>query len=850
MAKAMPPHDPGPARSLARTLLLTLTLAALYAPGAARGAACPDQAAAGEAPRDPTHWTIPASDPPVDRPPVQSGLPPGTGAASRATRGPALAFAALLLIGLMLGWRLRCAHRAAPSAAAQPAPEPALSTALEAQRGTLRAVADTALDGVFLTDDRGQIVYTNPAAEHLLGYPPGALIGRDAHATLAPPELQERCRRGLEGFARDGRGEVVGKTVTQTALRYDGSRVAIELSVLPLWLDQSWHAIALMRDHTERAAMARDLDETRQNFHSLIQDNRTGILILDALGSIRFANRAAETLLDAALGGLIGQPFGIPVTQDPGDISQTEIRIVRHDGSAGVAAMGVTETRWQGQSAFLVMLHDVTERKVEETRIQRLAFEDRLTGLANRDLFFDRLAHALTLAIREHKGLAVLFMDLDHFKEINDTLGHEMGDAVLRAVAERLQALPRTSDTVARWGGDEFTAVFYDVADQRGAERVGRRLLDSFLLPFNPQGRELYVTPSIGISLFQGGTLDADELVRRADAAMYEAKRQGGNAFRVFDLDTAQVAESRLQIERDLRKALLHSELVLHYQPQVALDSGRCVGFEALLRWERPGCGRVGPADFLPLLESTGLIVEVGRWVIDQACRQLREWSDTRTEPFTLAVNLSPIQSAQGDLFALVASALDLYRVPPWRLVLEIAEGALFAYTNRAPTLLQRFADLGVALHVDDFGTGYSSLPALRRLPIAAIKIDERFVRDLVGDAGNAALVRAILTLAHGNGKQVIAEGVETAAAATALRGMGCDLAQGYFFGRPMAAQELPRWLARHADRAAGRPGGDDHDAWPDAPAARSGILAAAPTDATPSNPDQPPSPTPECPAP
>ncbi|WP_295386088.1 EAL domain-containing protein [uncultured Thiodictyon sp.] len=709
----------------------------------------------------------------------------------------ATAVAVLIVLGLALGWRLACRRRADILSYAPPLapPDQAIRSALEAQRGNLRVIADSAVEGVFLTDASGRIVYANPAGEQLLGYPAGALIGRDAHATLAPAEFQEQCRQGLEGFARDGRGDFLGKAVRLSAMRRDGRRVEVELSVIPLWLDERWHAIAIMRDLSERHALERDLDETRANFHTLVQDNRTGILILDANGTVQFTNPAAETLLDVGANGLIGQPFGIPVTGDHPAALQTEIRTVRHDGSAGVAAMGVTETRWQGRPAYLVMLHDITERKAEETRIQRLAFQDRLTGLPNRDLFFDRLRNALEFAEREGKGVAVVFMDLDRFKAINDTLGHAMGDALLCAVADRLGALPRTSDTLARWGGDEFTAVFYNVHDQAGAQRVGERLLAAFLLPFNPEGHEMYVTPSIGISLFPALATDPDVLVRQADSAMYEAKHHGGNAFRLYDPGTALTAESRLEIERDLQKALYHGELLLHYQPQVALASGECVGFEALLRWQRPGCGLVGPATFLPLLESSGLILEVGGWVLEMACGQLEEWAAAGLAHLSLAINVSPIQSERGDLFAQVAETLDRHRFDPRRLVLEFAESTLFTHTNRSRDLLQRLAALGVTLHVDDFGAGYSSLAGLRRLPVTAIKIDERFVHEVVSDAGNAALVSATLTLAHGNGKQVVAEGVETREQAAALYRLGCDLAQGYYFGRPLAAAALPQWL-------------------------------------------------------
>ncbi|HYN77447.1 MAG TPA: EAL domain-containing protein [Lamprocystis sp. (in: g-proteobacteria)] len=587
-----------------------------------------------------------------------------------------------------------------------------------------------------------------------------------------------------------------------TALGQDRTlRLLIGVSLIALILG----LVAVRHLRTTRRALhaARsDLHESRQNFGNLVQENRSGILMLDADGDVQFANPAAESLMGPRAHGLVGMPFGIPVTSDQPGAAETEISIVRHDGTAGVAAMVATPARWQGRPAYLVMLHDVTERKDQEERMQRLAYSDSLTGLPNRDLFCDRLQQGLILAKREGKGLAVLFMDLDGFKQVNDTLGHGVGDALLRAVADRLRTLPRISDTVARIGGDEFAGIFYDVDNRAGADRVGEKILDGFCTPFHAAGHTLHITPSIGISLFPIMTTKSAVLMQQADSAMYVAKRAGGNGWRLFGHDTPLASQSRLELERELRSALRQDQFVLYYQPKVEFITGRCVGFEALLRWQHPQRGLVDTAGFLPLLDSTGLIIEVGRWVFDEACRQLREWLDQRAEPCTVAVNCSHVQAERGDLFAQVAAAVALHHIAPQLMILELTESAMLAHTHHTLTLLERLASLGVALHLDDFGTGYSALASIKHLPISGIKLDQQFIADLGTDDGHEALVAATLTLAHALGNVVIAEGVETAAQAAILARIGCDLAQGFYFSPPLPAAEVPQWRQSWAERS------------------------------------------------
>jgi diguanylate cyclase (GGDEF)-like protein/PAS domain S-box-containing protein len=546
-------------------------------------------------------------------------------------------------------------------------------------------------------------------------------------------------------------------------------------------------------------ASRRELFASRRAFRTLVQENRSGLLILDADGTVLFANPAVAALLGTSAERLIGMPFGIPITTDQDGDGQTEIAIVRRGGAAGVAAMIVSETRWQDRPAYLVMLHDITERKAEEVQVRRRAFEDALTGLPNRDLFRDRLRQSIGLASREGKGLAVLFMDLDAFKQINDDLGHAVGDALLCAVAQRLRLLVRGSDTIARMGGDEFTGVLYDVPDRPSADRIGEKFLDAFLVPFRLDGHELHVTPSVGISLFPEMGDNPDQLIQLADSAMYAAKRAGGRGWRVYGHGEPVTAQNRSGLEGDLRMALTGDQLTLYYQPQISFTTGTCVGFEALLRWRHPARGLIDPAAFMPLLESTGLIVEVGRWELDEACRQLREWLDNFADPCSLAVNCSLVQFERGDLYAQVAGALARHRIPPQLLVLDLTEGTILARNRRLPRQFERLAALGVKFHLDDFGTGCSALTSIRQLPITGIKIDRRLIAGLGSDLGDDALIGATLSLAHAVGNLVIAEGVESAEQAAALERSGCDLGQGYYFGAPMPPGAVPGWRDRWA---------------------------------------------------
>jgi diguanylate cyclase (GGDEF)-like protein len=431
------------------------------------------------------------------------------------------------------------------------------------------------------------------------------------------------------------------------------------------------------------------------------------------------------------------------------------------------------------------------EREAAAAHMERMAHYDGLTGLPNRRMFHDRLEQALRRARRARRPVAVLFLDLDRFKPVNDTLGHHVGDGVLRQVSTRLAAVLRQEDTLARLGGDEFTVILETLADRTDAAVVAERMLECLQPPFDMDGQEVVLGGSVGISIHPGDGDDANALVKSADLAMYRAKQEGRNTFRFFAEDMQTGAARRMQLETALRHALARGEFRLEFQPQVEGESGRLVGAEALLRWDNPDLGPVPPDVFVPILEDTGLIFPVGAWVLAEACARARAWDGAGA--LRVAVNVSGRQLHHADLPDLVADVLADSGLAPERLELELTESVVMADAPAVVEAFRALTDLGVKLTVDDFGTGYSSLSYLKRFPIHALKIDRSFVQDLTTDEGDRAICAAVISMAHSLGLQVVAEGVEMAEQQGILTGLGCDLAQGYLFGRPMPPDQFAR---------------------------------------------------------
>ncbi|HNN36179.1 MAG TPA: EAL domain-containing protein [Pseudomonadales bacterium] len=435
-----------------------------------------------------------------------------------------------------------------------------------------------------------------------------------------------------------------------------------------------------------------------------------------------------------------------------------------------------------------------------QERLQRLAYYDHLTGLPNRELFHDRLTVALRQAQRHGEQVALLFFDLNRFKNINDTLGHTMGDLLLQQVAQRLERVVRVSDTVARLGGDEFTMILTGLHQPNDLQRVMDEVLGQFRQPFRLGEHELFVTTSVGVSLFPRDGEDEESLIKNADIAMYRAKEQGSNSYQIYSPEFGTRFRQRLTLEADLRKALERNELLLHYQPKIDVNSRRITGIEALLRWQHPTRGLVPPDQFIPIAEETGLILPIGDWVLRKGMEDALPWVRQSSHPFTLAVNLSPVQLQQPDLVQRVARMLDDSGFNPRHLELELTENLLMTNPKASLETLQQLTATGVRIAIDDFGTGYSSLNYLSRFPIDTLKIDKSFIHDLLDDFNNAEIVSTIVAMGHNLNMTVVAEGVESEAQLAYLRDIGCDEAQGFLFSRPIDRVSMELLLVQQAD--------------------------------------------------
>lgn len=472
----------------------------------------------------------------------------------------------------------------------------------------------------------------------------------------------------------------------------------------------------------------------------------------------------------------------------------------KNDGTARYIAMSGEPMRERGGNflGYRGVGRDITEGKLAESRIRYLATHDSLTGLPNRAAFSELLNFAIQTAQRQQRKLAVLFLDVDRFKLINDTLGHEAGDELLKAMARNLKECLRSSDVLARFGGDEFVALLPEADESDDVATVARKMLLVAAQPISMAGKEYRVTASIGISIYPIDAEDEQSLMKHADIAMYLAKEEGKNNFQFYSENVELQSSDHLAVESHLRQALEHGELYIHYQPKLDLRTGSIVGVEALLRWENPELGALSPALFIPLAEETGLILPIGKWVLETACAQNMAWQRQGLAPVCMAVNLSPRQFADERLLEDITCVLRETDMRPELLELEITESMVILDPERAKLLLTKIKDMGIRLAIDDFGTGYSSLAQLKRFPINTLKIDRSFIRDLPGDAEDRAITEAIIAMGKTLGLTVIAEGVETKEQESLLRDLACDQTQGYYFSKPIAADQVTELLRQH----------------------------------------------------
>jgi diguanylate cyclase (GGDEF)-like protein len=478
-------------------------------------------------------------------------------------------------------------------------------------------------------------------------------------------------------------------------------------------------------------------------------------------------------------------------------IRAREARGRRRDGTTFPVELTFNDTRVDRERRDIVVVRDITERKRFDEQLRHQAFHDPLTQLPNRALFMERLTQALRVPVTERGPVSVLFLDLDRFKVINDSLGHSAGDVLLAEASRRIRACIQPADVAARLGGDEFTILLQATDDAHRAIRVAERLLALFEGPISLDGHEVFVTTSIGIGMAAEGVAPG-ELLRRADVALYRAKQTGKARYAVFSESMQVSPVSSLHLERDLHRALQRGELEIAYQPIFSLRDGRLLELEALLRWQHPEHGSISPAVFIPIAEETGLVVALGQWVLEQAARQARAWQERFLQAggWMLSVNLSARQFQHRDLAREVARITDLAGLDRRRLKLELTESTIMHDPEAAVTTLETLKDLGIRLAIDDFGTGYSSLSYLKRFPIHTLKIDRSFVSGLGRDDRDEAIVGGVVTLARALGLSVTAEGIETAVQERLLRELGCDAGQGYLFARPLAPRDVAALLA------------------------------------------------------
>ena len=550
------------------------------------------------------------------------------------------------------------------------------------------------------------------------------------------------------------------------------------------------------------ARQNRDLRRSEERFQSLTRNSIDVQLIADAGGRITYESAAVERVRGFKAEDRIGRSIlddvhpddrewaaqlVRDVAQNPGSQVAAEVRVRHADGSwLVIEAVAKNLIDDPAVGGVVVNYRDVTARKSLEDELKRQAFHDSLTGLANRALFADRLQHAISRAGRTPTALAVLFIDLDDFKTVNDSLGHSEGDLLLIAVADRLRAGVRGGDTIARMGGDEFAVLVEDQVDGETPVDVGRRLLEGLEPPFVHGGKELFVRASIGIATTRSQDHTADEVLRNADVAMYTAKSKGKNRLEIFEPGMHTAALTRLALKGDLERALERGEFMLVYQPIVRLGGGRLSGVEALLRWQHRDRGTVAPVDFIPVAEETGLILPLGRWVLEHACAQAAAWNAISPKPITISVNVSGRQLQQPAFSSEVSAVLAATGLAPELLTLELTESVLMQDAEAAIAMLSELKSLGVRLAIDDFGTGYSSLNYLRRFPIDELKIDRSFVASLDDGPTQSAVVLSILRLSETLHLETVAEGIEESSQLAVLRDLGADLGQGYLFARPL----------------------------------------------------------------
>ncbi len=675
----------------------------------------------------------------------------------------------------------------------------AAETRLRDREALLRNILDTASVAIFLVDAEGVITHANRRMAEMFGCPLAQLVGSEyvAHVHPAERETGRARRRALLA------NELAAVDLERLYWRADGSQFWGRLTGR-CFEDAQGRGRGLVGVIADISA-GKSAAERQGRVIELAMD---GFLAVGADGHIHECNAALcalsgytrEELLARGIGNLeaveAGEEIAVHIARIFGVGSDRfETRWRRKDGR--VIDVEVTATCLRSDGEIGAFVRDITLLKAHQHELQHIAHHDLLTGLPNRALLFDRMRQAVAQARRSGAALAVCYLDLDGFKPVNDRFGHDEGDRVLIEVARRLKACLRAGDTVARIGGDEFALLLQGLAAADDVAPALTRILEAIAQPMRAGGSDIVLSASLGAALHPGEEVDADTLLRQADQAMYVAKQNGRNRFHVFDAERDRLARERSERQERIARALRDGEFVLHYQPQVDMRSGRVHGAEALVRWQHPQRGLLAPGEFLPAIEDCDLIVELGNWVIATALGQLDAWRRAGLE-LSVGVNIAARHLLRGDFVASLRRHLAAWpQLCPPALELEVLETAALEDLERVSALIDECRALGVAFALDDFGTGYSSLAYLKALPAQTLKIDQSFVRDMLLDAEDSAIVEGVIGLARVFRRAVIAEGVESVDHGTMLLALGCDRAQGYGIARPMPAAELPAWVAR-----------------------------------------------------